>query len=262
MSWEAQKWVWDIENMAAGPKWVLMGIANYVDQEHKSWPGLATLSERLGMTIQSVINHVTDLVSDGFLIKERTKSHYGNNLYRLNLKQQIASKTAIKKYPGRGKKDKKTVKTILTDNPKQLKPFELKQLKPFEPNHKIDKPINKKIISADGADLPKSKLPPDLKAITDRIYNFDKQRFKNLIKWVYSARKEHFDLALIKDVLERFTKSKIGDPQCDWWAYLNVAINREEGKRNGRESEQQHEAEKEREANWARNMFGGNRTRS
>lgn len=156
MSWEAQKWVWDIEGMASGPKWVLMGIANYVDQEYKSWPGLETLSARLGMTVRSVINHIDALVSDGFLVRERTKKHYGNNLYRLNIETQEPRETALKKYPQRGKTAKKakkktreTISTVLethetvsTDIPEHMKPFQLKQVKQFHSNLS-DKPISK-----------------------------------------------------------------------------------------------------------------------
>src|SRR6185369_13113636 len=104
MSWEAQAWVWKIDGMAAGPKWVLMGIANYVNQEEECWPSLETLSERLGMAVSSVISHINDLIADGFLSRlQRKKKHYGSMIYKLTMKAIQPVRTAIKKMKPRGK---------------------------------------------------------------------------------------------------------------------------------------------------------------
>jgi predicted transcriptional regulator len=75
MSWEAQAWVWK-QDLKAGPKWVLMGIANYVDQELKAWPSLETLGQRLGMTKQAVLSNMKILIEKGKIksVKESRKT--------------------------------------------------------------------------------------------------------------------------------------------------------------------------------------------
>lgn len=131
MSWEAQFIIWELE-LKAGPKWVLMGIANYTDQDFKCWPSLEVLSKKLGMTKQSVIAHVSSLVDLGLLTKERTK-HYGGNTYRLNV--EAIYRTVQKSLTDNSSK-------ILTD---QLKNFELKQFKNFDPNLIYTEPIREPI---------------------------------------------------------------------------------------------------------------------
>jgi hypothetical protein len=111
MSWEAQAAVWKMKGLKPGQKWVLMGLANYANQDNECWPSLDKLSENLCMTKVRVIANITALIEMEIVGKER-ESHYGVNHYQLNLV---------------------TGKENETDNRKQVKKVKLKQVKKVNP---------------------------------------------------------------------------------------------------------------------------------
>lgn len=235
MSWEAQSWVWG-QDIKAGPKWVLMGIANYTDQDDKCWPGIDTLAQRLGMTKQSVITHIQFLESKGYLIKQRNK-HYGTNTYQLNRKL-----TGQKSLPdikaGKAKTGQKSL-------PDQVKIFELKQVKNFDPN----------LVSSESINQPKkSTVDPTIKEWTDKIYAINPERYKSIMSWVNTA-KEGFTIDLIVDTLRSFAP-RAGDPKIEnWWFYLRRTIENKEKNRNAMAEEKQSNRYKQADAETAAALF-------
>ena len=69
---------------------------------------------------------------------------------------------------------------------------------------------------------PGKKLSAIIKPVSDRLYNSNPERFKNLVKWIWKREKdgyEDMDIAASLVALEDREK-KLG-PVGDWWAWLD-----------------------------------------
>jgi len=130
MSWEAQAAVWKMD-LKAGDKWVLMGLANYVNQDMECWPSLDLLSKKLGLKKAALIRHIQSLTRRGIITVFR-KDHYGVNHYFLNLDQE---KTGIKKkFDASEQIPKKEQKQVSKRDPNLLSETLLKEDNPKKLN--------------------------------------------------------------------------------------------------------------------------------
>lgn len=97
-------------------------------------------------------------------------------------------------------------------------------------------------------------LQPEIKQWSDKIYAIDRKRYARLIAWIKAAE-QHYPPKVIASALERFYP--FANEIVSWWGYLDKVLDKEAAKYNARDMEQAHEKEKRTEAEWARDMFGG-----
>jgi hypothetical protein len=58
-----------LSNITYAQRVVLAGIASYADKSGKCWPSVATLAERINMSVRSVNRHIASLVNLGLLVR-------------------------------------------------------------------------------------------------------------------------------------------------------------------------------------------------
>src|SRR4030095_1542542 len=132
MSWEAQAWVCE-QDLKWNEKWILMGLANYTDQEFKCWPSISKLAFKLGVTKPTVITNINALVKRRLILVEhqtRPDGGKGSNLYRLHLVQEwLDNRGGVVKNFNQGSKKAlpplvKKLYPILSEEPLKNKPKE------------------------------------------------------------------------------------------------------------------------------------------
>jgi hypothetical protein len=103
------------------------------------------------------------------------------------------------------------------------------------------------------------KLPEIIKPWADKVFAVNPKKYRLLIQWIHGAERT-YKAEHIATALERFYPHA-NDEKLNWWGYLDRTIEDVEGKQNGRESEAEHNARKEAEAEFARATFGGREIR-
>lgn len=95
-------------------------------------------------------------------------------------------------------------------------------------------------------------LPPEIKTWTDKIYNLDKSKYKNLIKWVRAAQRT-YRAEVIGHALGQFYPYayKVGP---DWWGYLDKILDKVEGDDNARQSQVTHRETRQAEIDYAKTL--------
>ena len=78
------------------------------------------------------------------------------------------------------------------------------------------------------------KLDPRLKAVLDPIYNRDKERYKNLCRWVWWCQRGWKDEVIIEAV--RLAGNNIHAID-NWWAYLTYLLPKASARVNEREAQ-------------------------
>lgn len=83
----AKAWVKKQEGLNALPKWLLMALADYVDEEYKCFPSVATLSKHTAMHPNSITRNMGILIEGGFVTKVEQGSLAAkkSNVYQLNI---------------------------------------------------------------------------------------------------------------------------------------------------------------------------------
>ena len=72
------------------------------------------------------------------------------------------------------------------------------------------------------------KLEPGLKAVIDRIYRRDPERYRKLIFWVWWNQKRGWKNEVIAEAAAMADENLDGAP--DWWAYLTKLLPKASGR--------------------------------
>lgn len=94
MSNEASTWAFSIATLKSGPKFVLVALANYADEEHTCFPGVPKIAAMTGIAESSVREHLKVLTERGLIEVERRHRSDGSrtsNRYRLAVGQEPES---------------------------------------------------------------------------------------------------------------------------------------------------------------------------
>lgn len=67
MSWEAQAWAWQREDVGVLTKFLLLAICDHLGKDGFCFPGQATLARQTGMTTRSIHTHLKALEALGLL---------------------------------------------------------------------------------------------------------------------------------------------------------------------------------------------------
>jgi len=142
MSWEACAWVWDLD-LPSNEKWVLMGLANYCDDNGLAWPRLESLAQKLGLSKPTAIDNLKRLVNRG-LVTKKTRKNNSSIYYLVGVKKlnppEIRGKETLpqglRNLTSRGKE-------TLPPEVKKLYPILLRNL-PLEPTEEKKTPSKKK----------------------------------------------------------------------------------------------------------------------
>lgn len=87
MSIQAVAWALK-QNGGYGPKFVLVALANYADDQGVCWPSLKSLANDTGVSRRSIIRHLNNLCDRGLLSKEarlRPDGGCTTNVYKLRM---------------------------------------------------------------------------------------------------------------------------------------------------------------------------------
>lgn len=83
MSFEAIKWALDL-NIPPGPKFVLVTLASYADDQNNAWPSFATLAQKTSYPRRSIIRFI-DYLLEKRLLEKKAEAYRRSNMYKLNL---------------------------------------------------------------------------------------------------------------------------------------------------------------------------------
>lgn len=86
MSLQVSRWAWQ-QDIKAGPKIVLLALADYADAEGMCYPSLKQLTQKCGLKRTTIIVHLKWLTIAGFIKSKRQYNQHGyrrNNRYYLN----------------------------------------------------------------------------------------------------------------------------------------------------------------------------------
>lgn len=116
MSNEALNWAFKFR-MKAGPKFVLVALSDYADEDHSCYPRFEKLEEKTGIAAKTVAVHVRLLEKYGLLTRTRKRhenGYLGSYRYTLSLQKTNANientDLAIKAKKSRGKPFEKSEK--------------------------------------------------------------------------------------------------------------------------------------------------------
>ena len=101
-------------------------------------------------------------------------------------------------------------------------------------------------------------LSPELKAETDRLYEFDPDKFSKLIVWVNQGRKEGFTEPDMAEALREFWGYRVID---DWYPYLDKILKKVETNGTRDAALERHEELKKEEKFWAEGVKHGDKKR-
>src|SRR4030095_679973 len=214
--------------MDASKKWVLMGIANYVDQDLKCWPSMDTLAKRLGLSKVTLWRNINELVEMRVIQKDR-ENHYGSNMYRINMGE----------------------KTDFKMNADQNAKRNLKQVSKRNPNLISESPsVNPKNQAAPAPSKKVTKERPVWADAADSLYVSDKTRYDRLVVWIGQVKKKYHP-EVIRDTLVSMKEheDKCG-PVENWYPYVNGVASRLSKDRAMAENLKLHEQLKNEEAAW------------
>ncbi len=93
-------------------------------------------------------------------------------------------------------------------------------------------------------------LDPTIKSWTDKIYNVDKIKYRDLIKWVRAAERTYTVEDIAYALGQFYERAYTVGPK--WWPYLDRILDKVEGQNNARQSEAQHYENIQAEKDWAR----------
>jgi DNA-binding MarR family transcriptional regulator len=77
MSNKAITWAYAQKDLKAGPKFVLVTLADMADQEHSCYPGVDTLADLTGFGATAVRGHIDALIARGLIETERRHKRNG-----------------------------------------------------------------------------------------------------------------------------------------------------------------------------------------
>ena len=85
MSNEALTWAFS-HQIKSGPKFVLVALADYADEEHSCYPSIEKLHQKTGIAKKTISTHLSALDKLGFFTRERRRYNDGNlGSYRFTL---------------------------------------------------------------------------------------------------------------------------------------------------------------------------------
>jgi len=85
MSNEALTWAF-AHQIKSGPKFVLVALADYADEEHSCYPSIDKLRQKTGIAKKTISTHLNTLEKLGFFTRERRRYQDGNlGSYRFTL---------------------------------------------------------------------------------------------------------------------------------------------------------------------------------
>lgn len=91
MSNEALNWAFNLK-MKPGPKFVLVALSDYADEEHGCYPSYNKLSKKTGIKKKTIANHIALLTKYGLIEKERQRYDDGNlGGYRFTLHLDVTN---------------------------------------------------------------------------------------------------------------------------------------------------------------------------
>jgi len=97
MSIKALNWAFSV-NMKSGPKFVLVALANYADEEMSCYPSYDQLSEMTGIAPRTIGAHLTKMEEEGIISRTRKRYKDGNyGGYRFTLHTQILPVADLRK---------------------------------------------------------------------------------------------------------------------------------------------------------------------
>lgn len=91
MSFAALNWAWNAETGSPGRKLVLIGLAQFTNEEHQAWPSQKTLAKRTEQSERTVREHLTWLEENGFISSEKRSKPDGkktSDFYVLHIDNQ------------------------------------------------------------------------------------------------------------------------------------------------------------------------------
>jgi len=95
-------------------------------------------------------------------------------------------------------------------------------------------------------------LDENIKAVADRIYASNPERFKKLITWIKQAQKFHYSDPIITEALLRF-EPRAGEA-ARWYPYLDRIIDKVRADYDKRQSDHEHESRKQGERELANSL--------
>ena len=144
MSITAIRWAWEAP-IKAGPKFVLVALAEHANDNGDCWPSLATLSRKCGMSRSCVSVHLKQLENAKFITKSYRRKHEGrraSNLYKLSINAHPESLSKELQRPDPGNIDPESGPRLVQDLDGYI-------------NHHKETPKNqsKKFVSCDGEEI-------------------------------------------------------------------------------------------------------------
>lgn len=88
MSFAALNWAWNAETGSPGRKLVLIGLAQFANEENEAWPSQQTIAKRTEQSERTVREHLSWLEENGFISSEKRTKPDGkktSDLYVLNI---------------------------------------------------------------------------------------------------------------------------------------------------------------------------------
>jgi DNA-binding transcriptional ArsR family regulator len=97
MSNEALTWAFNLEGVKAGPKFVLVSLADYADEEGSCFPSVPKISRRTGFSQSAVRVHLDILLKLDLIHEQRRTRPNGSrtsNRYYLHLRGPVENHLA------------------------------------------------------------------------------------------------------------------------------------------------------------------------
>lgn len=77
MSIRAMQWVWDLDGLKSGPKFVLLALADYADEEGSCFPGQDKIAARVACSVDTVARSLKILEEAGLITRTARRKEGG-----------------------------------------------------------------------------------------------------------------------------------------------------------------------------------------